>query len=190
MAIPEKVTKNLNLDLSDVPRDKRSAVKQEIGEFVVESILDELSQGKSPVKGEGSFKKLNKQYADAEKGGDRKPNLELFGDMLDSLKFKKRRNGVEVGIFKSSEVPKAYGHNSGFEGHPFLDKPELKRQFIPNDDEEFKAQIDRGIKDIIKENARVDQKPIQQERKKDQLREIRNLGIIGIDDLFDDIDII
>jgi hypothetical protein len=151
MAVPSKIAKSLELDLSDVPRSQRSKVKQQVGEFVVGAILEQVSQGRSPVKGKGKFKRLSAQYAEEEKGGDRNPNLDLEGDMLNSLEFKNTRNGVEVGIFKSSEVPKADGHNN-FSGMSKL--PE--RRFIPDQDETFKSDIDRGIKRIIEENKVVD----------------------------------
>ena len=104
----KKISKLIDLDLSDIPKEKRKTVKKEIGDFVVEEILIAVSKGQSPVIGEKrNFKKLKPDYAKAEKGGDRNPDLELLGDMLDSLTFKNTTKGIEVGIFKATEVPKA-----------------------------------------------------------------------------------
>jgi hypothetical protein len=144
----EKIAKQINLDLSDVPESRHATVKREVGDYVTEEILRALSSGKSPVAGE-SFKKLNKEYADEMKDGNRTPNLELDGDLLDALRYKSNDRGIEIGIFKSSEVPKADGHNN-FSGDSKLPT----RRFIPKDDQKFKQQIDTGIKSIVNEYKR------------------------------------
>jgi hypothetical protein len=141
----EKITKQINLDLSDVPESRHATVKREVGDYVTDEILRALSAGKSPVVGE-TFKKLNKEYADEEKGGNRTPNLELDGDMLDALIYKNNDKGIEIGIFSSSEVPKADGHNN-FSGDSKLPK----RRFIPKDDQKFKREIETGVRSIVNE---------------------------------------
>ena len=143
----KKISKLIDLDLSDIPKEKRKTVKKEIGDFVVEEILIAVSKGQSPVIGEKrNFKKLKPDYAKAEKGGDRNPDLELLGDMLDSLTFKNTTKGIEVGIFKATEVPKADGHNN-FSGKSTLPK----RRFIPKDSQKFRKSIQNGVKGIINE---------------------------------------
>jgi len=141
-----KISKNITLDLKDVPPSQRATVKREVGEFVVEEILRSVSAGDSPVAGRNKFKRLNRDYADAEKGGNTTPNLELDGDMLDSLTFKNSTKGVQVGIFAASEVPKADGHNN------FSGKSKLPtRRFVPDKSEKFDADIERGITAIVNE---------------------------------------
>lgn len=141
-----KIAKEIKLDLSEIPRENRSTVKREVGQYVVDEILRHVSTGNSPVGGRGKFKTLNKEYAEDQKGGNRNPNLELEGDLLDSLTFKNTKSGVEVGIFKSKEVPKADGHNN------FTGKSKLPtRRFIPDESESFKRNIEKGIKDIVNE---------------------------------------
>lgn len=145
----DKVTKTIQLDLSKVPKEERTEVKQQVGEFIVNETLRAVAEGKSPVSGE-SFKRLSKKYADEEKLGDRTPNLELEGDMLSSLKFEKRKgDAIEVGIFSSREVPKADGHNN-FSGDSSLPR----RRFIPKDDQEYKRDIKSGIKRIVRQFER------------------------------------
>jgi len=141
----EKITKKIKLDLKDVPLDKRVKAKNDIGEYVIDEILRAVSEGKSPVSGE-KFKRLNKKYAKEEKNGDRTPNLELEGDLLDSLTFKRTKEGIEVGIFSAKETPKADGHNN------FSGKSKLpKRRFIPEKNQNFKNNINKGIKTITKD---------------------------------------
>lgn len=106
--------------------------------------------GKSPVDGEGSFKKLNKQYANDEKQGNRTPNLTLEGDMLaeDSFKWKFTKDGIEIGVFKDNQVDKADGHNKHFSRKGNLPK----RRFVPKKSQRYIKDIRDEIKDIIKEN--------------------------------------
>jgi len=180
MAI-EKISKELELDLSKVPRADRTTVKQEIGNFIIEEIMRSVSEGTSPVSGRGKFKILNKQYAKSQKGGDRNPNLDLFGDMLDSLTFKNTSQGIEVGIFRSSQVPKADGHNN-FSGESTL--PE--RRFIPDESEGFKRDIEKGIKDIINDFSvkEFPRPPIDVVPSKSKTTPKETS--VTIDDLFDD----
>jgi hypothetical protein len=146
MAAP--VTKKIELDLDGLNDNQKDVLKTRVGNYVVNEILRYVSSGNSPVKGNGRFKSLNKKYADEQKGGNRTPNLELFGDMLDALEFKKTKDGVEIGVFDPQEADKALGHNSGFEGHPYLEGKAPKRQFIPDEDQDFKQNIRKGVKDI------------------------------------------
>lgn len=186
MAI-SKITKKINLRLSDeLTEAQRSAAKKEAGLFVVDEILRSVSNGSSPVEGRGAFKKLNKLYAKLEKGGDTNPNLELDGDMLDSLTFKETDAGIEVGIFQSSELGKADGHNN------FSGKSKLPtRRFIPKGKEKFDESIQSELSGITREfNSKVAKKP-----KKKKIDPFKSLATveqsvrrteIKIDDLFSD----
>jgi len=139
----KKITKNLRLSLADIPEDQREEYKNEIGELVLDEILRSVGNGKSPVDGYGAFEKLNATYAKEQKGGNRTANLELDGDMLDSLEYKTTEAGIEIGIFKSSEVGKADGHND------FSGKSKLPtRRFIPKGTEKFDKDIQDKIKTI------------------------------------------
>ena len=82
----KKITKKLSLNLSKVPTNSRTRVKKDVGEFIVNEMLISMEKGDSPVQGE-NFPKLSGEYAVAEKDGDTTPNLDLEGDMLNSLKF-------------------------------------------------------------------------------------------------------
>lgn len=142
MAIKE-VAKNLRLNLDRIPEESREQAKQDVGEFVVNQILRFVSSGTSPVEGE-SFARLTSEYADKFKGGNRTPNLELDGDMLDSLTYEITNNGIEVGIFDASEVPKADGHNN-FSGDSKLPT----RRFIPKGNQNFRPIIEAGIETVL-----------------------------------------
>lgn len=128
-------------------RDKDKVIDK-IAKFIVDSVASKTKSGTSPVKGRGKFKKLTKEYAAAMKGGSRKPNLTLEGDMLGSLDaFKKRGHTMRLTVAED-ENDKADGHNN-HSGDSLL--PE--RRFIPKDKdgETFKKDILQGIKKIIKD---------------------------------------
>ena len=134
----------------DVPRDKKNAALKEAAEFVRDSILDFVAQGKSPVKGFSDFKGLTTEYKAQKRklGGAPKPNLELEGDLLAALEAHVSGNQIEVGIFDSSQNGKAEGNNLGTYGTDSEFKP---RRFIPVKDrgETFKQDIMNGIRDIL-----------------------------------------
>jgi hypothetical protein len=141
-----KVTYKMKLPLKDVPVDVRDTVKKEVGNYIVEAILSDVSKATSPVQGAGWQKTLNKRYAKEKSKYSNKliANMELHGDMLDALEFKETANGIEVGIWDKSEVPKADGHNN-FSGDSKL--PE--RRFIPYKGQKFKSDILQEVASII-----------------------------------------
>jgi len=147
-----KVTYKLDLfqlGLEDVPSERHDEVKNEIGEFLVEQILQDVGSTKSPVAGQPrNFKSLSPDYKELKsKQAPGIPNLELNGDMLDSLKFNITSDGVEIGIFDSKEAKKADNHNKFSAKSKRTKVP--KRQFIPNDDESFRPFIVDRVIDII-----------------------------------------
>lgn len=143
--LEELQQKEIELDLSNVPRDQRSAAKEAVGNFILDEILTRLADGTSPVTGRG-FKQLDKAYADKMKDGDRTPNLELDGDLKDALNFKNSQKGIIVGIMSADQRPKADGHNN-LSGDSKLPQ----RRFIPADDQSFTSSIMKEIPNIIAE---------------------------------------
>ena len=150
MAIP--ITKKIKLDFGKVSVSERGAAKEEVAEYIVDTILDQVSSQKSPVSG-GKFKaSLSKNYKKIKmkESGGSKANLELTGDMLDALDARFSGNTLSVGIHKdagSENMLKAENHNKRTVRARKTSVPE--RKFIPNKDENFKRNIMRDIKDII-----------------------------------------
>lgn len=137
--------KEIELDLSNVPKDQQSSAKEAVANFVLDEILTRVASGRSPVTG-GKFKKLNEMYADKMKGGDPNPNLYLEGDMLSSLGYKPTKAGIAVGIMDPTQRPKADGHNN-FSGESKLPV----RRFIAGSDQNFVGSIMNEIPKIISE---------------------------------------
>ena len=132
--------------------DNKTEAKEEIAEFVIDSILDSVGEGKSPVKGGRWKKSLSSEYLKVKKGFSSSgiANMELTGDMLDSLISKSKANSIEVGIFSKKEAPKAFNHNT----RQSKANPNPQRQFIPTEKEKFKRNIESGIKEILKDHEK------------------------------------
>lgn len=131
----------------EIPKGKLADIKAQIGRYIVEEILQHVGDGKTPVRG-GKYKRsLSKEYKKrkAEISSSLFANMELEGDMLNSLVFKKHRGSeISVGIWDSKEAAKADGHNN------HSGKSKLPpREFIPKDDQTFKKSIIDGMKEII-----------------------------------------
>jgi len=127
--------------IDKVPEDKREDALNEIAEYLLDSILDYVGSSKSPVSG-GSFKKsLSPEYAKF--SGKKSANLDLNGDMLNSLTFMISDESIMLGIFDEDEIPKAYNHNVG-DTLP-------QRQFLPDEDQKFKSEILRGVGRILED---------------------------------------
>lgn len=155
MSNVKEVSKTLELDLSGIPRGRIKQAKKEVGDYLTNEILRYVGDGKSPVKGE-SFQRLQKEYADEEKNGDRTPNLELEGDMWEKLKPKGISNTdpeLSIGIYGKSQAPKADGHNQiSSEAKNWAKKTgrtQYKRRFIPDEKQTFKKPIMDGVNEIL-----------------------------------------
>jgi hypothetical protein len=71
--------------------------------------------------------------------------MELKGDMLDALDVVPVNSETLSLQIEGKQAAKADGHNKLIEGNPNLPK----RRFIPDKDQEFKADINQGIKKIL-----------------------------------------
>lgn len=144
------ITKKIKLDLNGIPEEVHAEVKEAVGEHIVNSVLDAMAAGESPVEGEKAWKQLDKKYAEKFHGGDRTPRLELEGDLKAALGFEPTDNGLIVGILDDSQAPKADGHNN-FSGQSSLPR----RRFIPSRVQEFNSDIMDEVENII-ESYRAD----------------------------------
>lgn len=148
-----KTEYKLKLDLSKVPAKDREKVKREVGNYVLEKTLEDVSQTRSPVTGR-PFRPLKKGPYLKEKraqAGTTAPNLELTGDMLDALEFRSERGGVRIGVFKESESLKADNHNKFSSKSQKTKVP--ARKFIPvsKNKEQYRPEIRKEIQTIIEE---------------------------------------
>lgn len=139
----------------DLPEKIKAKIKRDVGDYLIESVLQTVHQSKSPVEGE-DWPGLSKAYKAKKiaEGGVGKANMELEGDMLDSLDYKPTKDGIEIGFF-DDQAWKADGHLkfSGKENNT------PQRRFLPGEGESFIAPIQKEIESIVSE-AIADNAPI------------------------------
>lgn len=115
-----------------------------IGNVIVDEAKRLISEGQSPVRGEGRFA----AYKDRKKyPGKLKParpvNLYLSGDMLKGFSFRKKdENSIEVGMVDGTKRDKdiAGYHNEGTENM-------ARRAMVPQKSEEWTITIMRAIRE-------------------------------------------
>lgn len=128
-----------------LPEKAKARIAKDVGDYLVESVLSSVRNAESPVSGE-DWPALSKEYKRQKKaeGLPGEANMELEGDMLDSLTFKKTDKGIDLGFF-DKEAWKADGHLkfSGKENNT------PQRRFLPAEGEEFTAAIEDEVNQII-----------------------------------------
>ncbi len=131
----------------------RSRVNNEIGNYLIDSILKKVAQAKSPLQGE-KFDPLSTKYRKFKQADGRggAANLEFTGRMLENLEYKPKDGNIELGVYGLT-APRADGHNN------FSGKSKLpKRRFIPASGDKFKSDIAKRIDEIIRENLTTNKK--------------------------------
>jgi hypothetical protein len=160
------------IDLSDeldglTKAQKRELVDQ-IGELLVEQVLSYVADVSTPISGAGFKRTLSPEYKKRklDEVGSGEPNLDLTGEMLNSLTYKVQGEKIELGVF-GEDAPKADGHNN-FSGKSSLPQ----RRFLPGEGQEFKSDIKRLVKETVEsykaDNVRVTKEDLKEiESKKD-----------------------
>jgi len=143
--------KEVKLDLSNIPKSSHVAVKNAVGDFIVNQVLRDIERGFSPVENEGQFKQLTKDYADKEKGGRRTSNLQLEGDLKEAMQYRRSADGIVYGNFIASEKNKSDGHNQhSSKAKAWAKKNNFpKRTYIPTEKQNFRSGIEREIDNIV-----------------------------------------
>jgi len=130
-------------------RSVKTQIKRDVGNFLIDTILESVAEQKTPVSGEKYKASLSREYKKRKQaeGGSSVADMELFGDMLDSLKFKNTSTGIEIGWF-GKQANKADGHLH-FSGR---DSFAPRRRFIPGEGQKFKRDVESEIQRIIAEH--------------------------------------
>lgn len=140
--------------LKDVPEEDREDAAYDAGEAALSAVKSYMEGSRSPVKGEGKFKALSKEYKKKKRkvAGNEKANLKLFGDLDESLEVDADDNSFTISVQGNENILKSYNHNVG-DTLP-------KRQFLPNEGETFKRNVVAKIKEqIAKYKKPVKQRP-------------------------------
>ena len=96
----DKTTSTLDLTsgLDKLSAEARSRIHQEVGDYLVETTLSRVAKARSPLKNQ-AFDPLSPKYKKkkVDEGGVPLANLELSGEMLDSLAYEETEDGIELG---------------------------------------------------------------------------------------------
>lgn len=144
-----EISSEINLNMpAGLTKRQQNTIKDEAGELLIDTILGKVGQAKSPFRGE-SWPGLSEEYKKIKKADGRgtKANLELSGDMLDALEFKRTKDGIKLQV-TGTEAPKADGHNN-FSGKSNLPT----RKFLPQEGDKFVGSIDGNIRSIISDQV-------------------------------------
>jgi hypothetical protein len=134
----------------ELPRNRRKEAREAIAEFVKESVLSQVGDGKSPVQNGPWKRSLSPEYKKrkGEESSANYANLELTGALLDALDVKVDGTRLVLQV-AGSEAGKAEGSNIGSYGKgPDEGKA---RRFIPLEGETFTPAIWQGIRQILEE---------------------------------------
>jgi hypothetical protein len=140
-----KITQTIDLNDvigSDISSDE--VLVNRIGQAIIDYMENRVSDGRGldNVKLKSPY---SDSYADSlnfKAAGKTKNNvnMKLSGDMLGSIDLLKVDGSkLTIGIEDPDQAIKAYGHQTGFEGHPFLKGP--KRPFFGVSTEELKKKV-------------------------------------------------
>jgi hypothetical protein len=150
-----KVTQTIDLNEvvgSDISADEVLVTKigQAIIDYMEERVEDGL--GLNRVKLKSPYSKSYSESLDFVAAGKSRNdvNMKLSGDMMGSIDLIKTDGSViTIGIDDEAQAVKAYGHQTGFKGHPTLDSPKNKRPFFGVTNKELKDYVLKEFKDEI-----------------------------------------
>lgn len=105
----------LKVDLSELG-DLSSSEKQQVGQAIIDKILERTEKGRQVVG--TKFKGYSTSYINSPEFELRgksasNVNLELFGDMLDSIDIQDVDGSIEIGFSDQLQSNKAYNHDTG-----------------------------------------------------------------------------
>ena len=161
MAAP-KVTYKVNLgNMFDgavrIPDGMKESIGQEIIDRIVERTQDGIDKNGASL---GKYKQDNDIFGKS-KGG--RVNLTQTEDMLSALTIiGTTAKTLTIGYTDKTENDKAYGHISGFKGHPTLAGKVQKRDFLGLPTKDLGA-IAKDFQDDVDTVTRVDQAQTRQD---------------------------
>jgi hypothetical protein len=149
----EGVTKVVNLNLEGLSREAKARAKEEAKRIILEDIEDYLDSSSTPVSG-GSFSKAKVKSG---RNAGQQSRLLDTGDLRSSLDARNRKgDAIEVGIFKKSQSPIAFNHNTG--------DTVPQRQIIPDENQQFKRTIMSKVNEVIEDIREADQEARRPQR--------------------------
>lgn len=149
-----KLSEIIGKDISD-----NETLVMKIGQEIVDYMKERIENGRglNDIKLETPYSKEYSKSIDFIAAGKSRGhvNMRLTGDMVDSIDvIDTSGDEILIGITDGSQTAKAYGHQTGFKGHPFLDGKH-KRPFFGVSKSEIKENIISKYQDDINETINL-----------------------------------
>jgi hypothetical protein len=113
----DEVSQEIDLNsIAGVDLSKRPRLAQEIGQALLDSIVDRTEAGKDiwgkPLKGYKKSYVESEDFEEFDKSAN-DVNMTLRGTMLDSIDFTQDRGTIKIAVKGGTQTKKAYNHNVG-----------------------------------------------------------------------------
>lgn len=141
---------------TDKPRRVSRDLLDEAAELIKVEMLSYIGEGKSPLSGGLWKRSLSKSYRErkGEESSSGFANMELSGDLLDSLTVEATRSGTLVISVPDDQADKAEGNLIGSYGRE--EDPGKAREFMPAPDlgidKPFKRPILQKLKQLLEDD--------------------------------------
>lgn len=180
-----KITQTIDLNEvvgSDISSDEILVTKigQAIIDYIDTRVEDGMGLGREKLK--SPYSKSYSESLNFKAAGKSRShvNMRLSNDMMAAIDIVEKKGAkITYGITDPEEAAKAYGHQTGFEGHPTIPEGKYKRPFFGVTKDEIKKYILDEFKDEI--NAK---KVTSAEGIKKVIGELK--GKLTLADLFED----
>lgn len=152
----DEISQEIDLEkLTGTSFESDQELKREIGQAMIDYMKSRITDKNAGYDGEKLKSPYSKSYSqsldfDAAGKSESDVNMTLSGDMLGSLDLTDETDsGFKIDLNDPEVLPRAYGHMTGFEGHPNQNKmKKYKRQFFGLSEAEQKVVIKDFKSDI------------------------------------------
>jgi hypothetical protein len=183
-----ELSQDIDFDsIADAPISLDPVLQREIAQATIDYIKsrvedENLGLGRKALK--SPYSKSYQESLDFEAAGKSAGNVNMMlsGDMMGSIDVLDEGDTVKIGIDNPAVMPRAYGHQSGFKGHPNPKMANYKREFFGVTDDEIKKFVLSEFEDDISD-LKQGLRPNQEDN---ELASAQNSLFRNLRDLFDE----
>jgi hypothetical protein len=183
-----ELSQDIDFDsLAGAPISLDPVLQREIAQATIDYIKnrvedENLGLGRKALK--SPYSKSYQESLDFDAAGKSASNVNMIlsGDMMGSIDVLEEGETVKIGIDNPAVMPRAYGHQSGFKGHPNPKMSQYKREFFGVTDDEIKKFVLADFEDDI-QDLKQGLRPNQEDN---ELAALQNSMFRNLGDLFDE----
>jgi hypothetical protein len=188
-----ELSQDIDFDaLAGAPISLDPVLQREIAQATIDYIktrVEDENLGIGRKKLKSPYQKSYEESLDFKAAGKSASNVNMMlsGDMMGSIDVLEEGETVKIGIDNPAVTDRAYGHQSGFEGHPNPKMSKYKREFFGVSDEEIKKNILPDFQsdiDALKEGLRPSARDLETASTQDDL--FRFINGVPFSELFDE----